>query len=259
MKYKSLIIFGVGVAVGALGTWKFFDKKCEEQISAMENVLKNSNNDDEKKDSENTDSIFSAENSDDKENEEKEETPKPGVEVETSSIDMDRIKDFKDSVNIIGKNNYDTPMPPQFTVTKETEEEMAEKEHPTEDEFVYKEPYLIGTEEWEENPSQYEKVEVTLYEDGALVADDTDELIDVDCIGMKNFQLYTNTDPAATIMYVRNEQLMTDYEVDYLREPWFEMQEAKVPGGFEPPEPERGEDADEFEYGYYLEEEKEGN
>ena len=48
MKYKSLIIFGVGVAVGALGTWKFFDKKCEEQISAMENVLKSSNKEKEK-------------------------------------------------------------------------------------------------------------------------------------------------------------------------------------------------------------------
>ena len=69
MKYKSLIIFGVGVAVGALGTWKFFDKKCEEQISAMENVLKNSNKEKENE-SENTDSIFS-------ENE-KEKKDKPG-------------------------------------------------------------------------------------------------------------------------------------------------------------------------------------
>ena len=240
MKYKSLIIFGVGVAVGALGTWKFFDKKCEEQISAMENVLKNSNKDN-KNESENTDSIFS-------END-KEKKDKPGIDSETASIDMDRIKNFQESVNIIGNNRYDSTIP--------NEVEMAEKEHPTEDTYEYKEPYLIGLEEWEENPSQYDKIEVSLYDDGALVVDETDELLDVDCIGMKNFKLYTDTDPAATIMYVRNEQLMTDYEVDTCNGNWHEMQEAQVPGGFEYPEPERGEDADEFEYGTYLEKEKE--
>lgn len=240
MKYKSLIIFGVGVAVGALGTWKFFDKKCEEQISAMENVLKNSNKDN-KNESENTDSIFSED--------EKEKEDKPRIDSETASIDMDRIKNFQESVNIIGNNRYDSTMP--------NEVEMAEKEHPTEDTYEYREPYLIGLEEWEENPSQYEKVEVSLYDDGALVVDETDELLDVDCIGMKNFKLYTDTDPAATIMYVRNEQLMTDYEVDTCNGNWYEMQEAQVPGGFEYPEPERGEDADEFEYGTYLEKEKE--
>lgn len=240
MNYKSLIIFGVGVAVGALGTWKFFDKKCEEQISAMENVLKNSNKSNENK-SENTDSIFSED--------EKEKEDKPRIDSETASIDMDRIKNFQESVNIIGNNRYDSNMP--------NEVEMAEKEHPTEDTYEYREPYLIGLEEWEENPSQYEKVEVSLYDDGALVVDETDELLDVDCIGMKNFKLYTDTDPAATIMYVRNEQLMTDYEVDTCNGNWYEMQEAQVPGGFEYPEPERGEDADEFEYGTYLEKEKE--
>lgn len=240
MNYKSLIIFGVGVAVGALGTWKFFDKKCEEQISAMENVLKNSNKDN-KNESENTDSIFSED--------EKEKEDKPRIDSETASIDMDRIKNFQESVNIIGNNRYDSTMP--------NEVEMAEKEHPTEDTYEYREPYLIGLEEWEENPSQYEKVEVSLYDDGALVVDETDELLDVDCIGMKNFKLYTDTDPAATIMYVRNEQLMTDYEVDTCNGNWYEMQEAQVPGGFEYPEPERGEDADEFEYGTYLEKEKE--
>lgn len=240
MKYKSLIIFGVGVAVGALGTWKFFDKKCEEQISAMENVLKNSNKDNENE-SKNTDSIFS-------ENE-KEKEDKPGIDSETASIDMDRIKNFQESVKIIGNNSYDSPIPNEI--------EMAEKEHPTEDTYEYKEPYLIGLEEWEENPSQYDKIEVSLYDDGALVVDETDELLDVDCIGMKNFKLYTDTDPAATIMYVRNEQLMTDYEVDTCNGNWHEMQEAQVPGGFEYPEPERGEDADEFEYGTYLEKEKE--
>lgn len=240
MKYKSLIIFGVGVAVGALGTWKFFDKKCEEQISAMENVLKNSNKDN-KNESENTDSIFS-------END-KEKEDKPGIDSETASIDMDRIKNFQESVNIIGNNRYDSTIPNEI--------EMAEKEHPTEDTYEYKEPYLIGLEEWEENPSQYDKIEVSLYDDGALVVDETDELLDVDCIGMKNFKLYTDTDPAATIMYVRNEQLMTDYEVDTCNGNWYEMQEAQVPGGFEYPEPERGEDADEFEYGTYLEKEKE--
>lgn len=240
MKYKSLIIFGVGVAVGALGTWKFFDKKCEEQISAMENVLKNSNKDNENE-SKNTDSIFSED--------EKEKEEKPGIDSETASIDMDRIKNFQESVNIIGNNRYDSPIPNEI--------EMAEKEHPTEDTYEYKEPYLIGLEEWEENPSQYDKIEVSLYDDGALVVDETDELLDVDCIGMKNFKLYTDTDPAATIMYVRNEQLMTDYEVDTCNGNWHEMQEAQVPGGFEYPEPERGEDADEFEYGTYLEKEKE--
>lgn len=240
MNYKSLIIFGVGVAVGALGTWKFFDKKCEEQISAMENVLKNSNKDN-KNESENTDSIFSED--------EKEKEDKPRIDSETASIDMDRIKNFQESVNIIGNNRYDSTMP--------NEVEMAEKEHPTEDTYEYREPYLIGLDEWEENPSQYEKVEVSLYDDGALVVDETDELLDVDCIGMKNFKLYTDTDPAATIMYVRNEQLMTDYEVDTCNGNWYEMQEAQVPGGFEYPEPERGEDADEFEYGTYLEKEKE--
>lgn len=240
MKYKSLIIFGVGVAVGALGTWKFFDKKCEEQISAMENVLKSSNKEKEN-DSENTDSIFSEE--------EKEKEDKPRIDSETASIDMDRIKNFQESVNIIGNNSYDSPIPNEI--------EMAEKEHPTEDTYEYKEPYLIGLEEWEENPSQYDKVEVSLYDDGALVVDETDELLDVDYIGMKNFKLYTDTDPAATIMYVRNEQLMTDYEVDTCNGNWHEMQEAQVLGGFEYPEPERGEDADEFEYGAYLEKEKE--
>lgn len=240
MNYKSLIIFGVGVAVGALGTWKFFDKKCEEQISAMENVLKNSNKEKDNE-SENTDSIFSE---DDKEKEDKHR-----IDSETASIDMDRIKNFQESVNIISNNRYDSTIP--------NEVEMAEKEHPTEDTYEYKEPYLIGLEEWEENPSQYDKIEVSLYDDGALVVDETDELLDVDCIGMKNFKLYTDTDPAATIMYVRNEQLMTDYEVDTCNGNWHEMQEAQVPGGFEYPEPERGEDADEFEYGTYLEKEKE--
>lgn len=191
MTYKDVIIFGVGVAVGALGTWKFFKKRSEEQISSMENVLKNCKPKSGVEEG-NNDYIFD-------EQPKKEEIVK-GVEKETSSIDMD---DLKKSGEMIQYNGYSSSSPEMVA--------LAEKEHPTE--VDPNEPYLIDQEEWEEVDGSYDKVEVSIYDDGAIVNENINELLDADCIGMQNLKLFLENDPNATVMYVRNKKLMTDYEV----------------------------------------------
>lgn len=246
MKYKSLIIFGVGVAVGALGTWKFFERKSEEQIKAMENVLKNKAREEETaEDSTNTDSIFS-------------KSPKVEMEKVTTSIDVDRIKEFKDSVNHISYNQYDSSMPDEITVNeeKEYEKQMSENEHPTDD-YGCVLPYRITREEFEDNVSEtrhYEKVCAYIYDDGALVNALTEEIMDTGSIGFDNYDWFRNhPDKREITMYVRNESDREDYEVDAAEGNWYEMDEATraMSGGFEysHPEVERGEDMDEFELG----------
>lgn len=190
MTYKDVIIFGVGVAIGALGTWKFFKKKSEEQISSMENVLKHFGVENEEE--ENKDYIFDEQS--------KKEEIASGVEKETSSIDMEN---FKKSVEMTHYNRYTSSSPEMVA--------LAEKEHPTEEDPD--EPYLIDQEDWEEVTGSYDKVEVSIYDDGAIVNENIDDLLDADCIGIKNLKLFLENDPNATVMYVRNKKLMTDYEV----------------------------------------------
>lgn len=195
MNYKSLLIFGVGVATGVLGTWKFFAKKSEEQITSMENVL---NRQIAKTrpatDAEND--IFSEETVD--------ETSKD-PKKEESSID---ISELKRTTNLVSYNSYISSSPNETLVSEP-------RSNP---------PFLIDREDWEENANIYSKIEVGVYDDGALVNENTDELLDVDCIGMDNLKLFLENDPNATVMYVRNQELMTDYEVAKTNGSYAEME-----------------------------------
>lgn len=193
MNYKNVLIFGVGVATGVLGTWKFFAKKSEEQITSMENVL----NKQIAKNKPATDAeanIFS----------EQEATAKE-PKKEESSID---VSELKKATNLVSYNAYISSSPNEKLVSES-------KSNP---------PYLIDQEDWENCANAYAKIEVGVYDDGAIVNENNDELLDADWIGMDNLKLFLETDPNATVMYVRNPELMMDFEVAKTNGSYAEME-----------------------------------
>nr|DAH12870.1 MAG TPA: hypothetical protein [Caudoviricetes sp.] len=193
MNYKSVIIFGAGVAIGILGTKRYFEKQSEESISAMEEVLnkqkaKENKDGDEAELSDNGVTDFSNEKA---------------LNIENNSID---VSDLKKQSDIIRYNQYSSKEPKKKSI-----DELAERESPTEE--YPNEPYMIDRDDYEDLDEYYDKVEVSIYDDGAIVNENTNELLDEDCLGMNNLRIFLETDPSATVMYLRNEKLMTDYEV----------------------------------------------
>lgn len=193
MNYKSVIIFGAGVAIGILGTKRYFEKQSEESISAMEEVLnkqkaKENKDGDEAELYDNGVADFSNEKA---------------LNIENNSIN---VSDLKKQSDIIQYNQYSSKEPKKKSI-----DELAERESPTEE--YPNEPYMIDRDDYEDLDEYYDKVEVSIYDDGAIVNENTNELLDEDCLGMNNLRIFLETDPSATVMYLRNEKLMTDYEV----------------------------------------------
>ena len=182
MKYwKEILALGIGGAVGFAAGWYFSkrraEKRADEEIDSvkqyyMEKHLK--------------------------------ETKK-----------MEEINDKIEEKIFEVEEGYDaTPMTPipvktQYNIVGDDEKVLAEKETPEEDEPT--KPYLITEDEFLNDKNEYDKISLTYYTYDDMLADDCDEMIDIE--ETISTDIYNQIPDSEGDVYVRNPVLETDYEV----------------------------------------------
>lgn len=95
-------------------------------------------------------------------------------------------------------------------ISRKEEEVKAENEAPEEEEPA--EPYEITFQEFDDEHPEYDKINLSYYdEDGSLVTDD-EEIVDADdTIGVENLDKFVSDE--MNEMYVRNNAISTDYDI----------------------------------------------
>ena len=90
------------------------------------------------------------------------------------------------------------------------EEERAEEESPEEEESMS--PYMITEDEFVNDKNDYEKLSLTYFTVDDTLADDCDEMVDVEeTISTDIFNQIAESDDGD--YYVRNNALQVDYEI----------------------------------------------
>lgn len=76
-------------------------------------------------------------------------------------------------------------------------------------------PYVIHHDEWQENPQEFDKVDLVYYEGDEVLADDRDQVIgDPDeAVGLTNLELFGHGSGDPNTVFVRNEVREVDYEI----------------------------------------------
>lgn len=164
---------GVGIAIGALCTKSYFEKKyrdiAEEEIESVKRTFSN-----------------------------RKEKVKDDIPVETNKIEqpsMHEVQSYSNFNEKIEIYNYSN---------------RAESEHPSEEDI--KPPYFIDIEDYDAHLPAYSKRELVYYmDDGTLLDEEENILSVVDTIGDNNLEEFENS--LEGCCYIRNEQLQEDYEV----------------------------------------------
>lgn len=202
MRLKALFIFGLGVIIGSAITYKVVSDKYENLIDDEIESVKES---------------LGFYNKVDTEVESKDEEPK------TNQEKYDPLKmDKKDYENMIAYHKYH----------QTSDEELAEREHPKDDEpehpgieyerITRVEPesgsfkdniYFIPPEEYAVI-NDYEVIDLTLYNDGVL-CDDMDEIVeDWDQKVGNDYKNYFGKNPEdPDVIHIRNDIFKCDYEI----------------------------------------------
>lgn len=179
---KEIIIFGVGAAIGFGGSWLLFKKKYEnkadEEIDEVKKYYLDKYLVQQKK----------IEN------------------LEENSKKMDKAIE-----KIEEKEGYkkDTGTTAYNKIGKEDEKVKAEAESPEEDEPT--KPYLITEEEFLNDKNEYEKLSLTYYTFDDTLADECDEMIDIE--DTISTDIYNQLSDANEDLYVRNNTIETDFEI----------------------------------------------
>lgn len=178
---KYSFIFVIGAAIGGLATWQYLKPKYEKMIQEEVNEFKKD---------------WSGRDDDESESEAEAEDYKILTleELEEKRDQLNEIRKTYD--NIIGENKY---------------RKVLEKGG---SDVIDDEPYVISPLKFAEQDDDYEVISLTYFSDGILV-DDMGELIEnpdsiVGTEFPEHFGEYTE-DPDT--VYVRNERLMVDYEI----------------------------------------------
>lgn len=191
----NLLIFGAGLAVGAGSTcffWKkHYENRFEEDLKSVKEIWTY-------KKPEYVDRV-------DDPNPPKDDNGspvEPAKELYTSAPreDVDYGTFYKN------KEIDESEMSP--LKNEKLEEEMAQKESPTE----RSKPYLISDEDYTDGEPGYDKVSCTFYvPDHVLVDDLSREVMEIDMVGDENIEfLIRSTDD---IVFVRNDNISCDMEI----------------------------------------------
>ena len=178
---KYTVIFSIGAALGALATWQYLTPKYERMVQDEVNEFKK-----------------------DWSEREGESIECPDVEDESTIMDINELEQKRDELREMAKQ-YDTILE-ENKYTKVLEKGGSNMKDD--------EPYVISPLKFAEEDEDYDVVCLTYHADGVLV-DDMGELIEnvKSIVGTEfpeHFGEYTE-DPDT--VYVRNERLMTDYEI----------------------------------------------
>lgn len=74
-------------------------------------------------------------------------------------------------------------------------------------------PYIIHADEHEAGEKGYDNVSLTLYEDDDVLADEDDSIVEHSIVGMHNLTRFGHGSNNPDLLYVRNDELGTDYEI----------------------------------------------
>lgn len=126
---------------------------------------------------------------------------------------IDRLEDDSKKINEAIESVYSDAKIKDKTsyhkIGKEEEIVKAEKESPEEDEPT--KPYLITEEEFLNDKNDYDKISLTYYMFDDTLADECDEMIDVE----ENISsdIYNQIATSDEDLYVRNNAIQTDFEI----------------------------------------------
>lgn len=201
MDVKNVLIFLGGVVVGGGATYLYLDKRFNDRLDREVEDVK---------------SYYAAKNAD----EQVEEAEELNEEVEPSNLTLENIPKDKASCDIPEeeKAEYEKLLKKTDYAKKAAKKKSPKKK----EEILEKEPYIIDADTYYEKKSKYDKRVLTYYEkDDVFVEDDENIVKDGYIIVGKenmdpiNFKEYDST------IYVRNEDLKTDFEVIFEDEETF--------------------------------------
>lgn len=179
---KDIALVAVGAAAGFAGGWllwkRKYEKQAEDEINDIRQYYAEKAQERQKVSEELKEKVEKAE-----------ETTKKLGEI------VDKIEYHK-----IIKNEY-----------KEGDEKVkAEQESPEED--LPTKPYFISEEEYLDGNNDYEKISLTYFTEDDTLADDTDEMVDVEeTISSELFNEIAESDDGD--FFIRNDVVETDFEV----------------------------------------------
>ncbi len=126
------------------------------------------------------------------------------------------------------KSTMDHPRPPRLKEVTETFKEGQTIEEDVRNVFEENEkwdyakevksrkadiPYIIHADEHEAGEKGYDNVSLTLYEDDDVLADEDDSIVDHNIVGMHNLTRFGHGSNNPDLLFVRNDNLDTDYEI----------------------------------------------
>lgn len=196
---KNLLIFGGGVATGAVATYFYikdkFEKYTQEEIDSVKAYYKNKA---------------------EKANPTQEVEPEP--EEERPQFSEKEKEDYKSYVRESGYVNYSNYM------NKEEMDQAKENGEYNKDIRIPEEiPYIIQPEEFGEEAG-YDTQTLTYFADKVLVDDLDDEVEDLDTVvGLENLKVFDEY--GASSVYVRNDIFRMDYEIIKDDFKWADMQD----------------------------------
>ena len=187
---KGTIIFASGVAVGLGIGWIFCRKKMAEKDEAMDELRKYylEKHLDVKKDIQTK------------------------IDKANEDVAISKIAAYSHIIDRMEADRNKSPESAAFSdeVVVKEEKEMAEAESPEEEQSS--EPYLITEDEFINDKNDYEKLSLTYFTIDDTLADDCDEIVDVEeTISTDIFNQISESEDGD--YYVRNNTLQTDYEI----------------------------------------------
>lgn len=125
-----------------------------------------------------------------------------GIEAE----DAVRNLSDHDDAHLVEGNIFDNPQPDPDTLGEETIEEPPRSANA---------PYVISTEEWYANETNYDQITLTYWADDDVLADDNERMVTQidEVVGATNMHRFGFKSDNIDIVYVRNDRLKVDYEV----------------------------------------------
>ncbi len=199
MKPGNLICFALGIAVGAVATYyitkESFEKQAQEDINAMRKEYEKEIEGEE-----------SDELTEEVELSQKKQEEDLFREYDPYATEYHKVKDRDKPKAVI----FEPPTDEKNEEGNDVPE--AEKESPREE--VAELPYMITADDFSNTRRYYDKVTVSYYDDGALMNEE-DQPVELDLIGTINLTLFrTGKTDDPEWMYIRNERICTDFEVE---------------------------------------------
>lgn len=146
----------------------------------------------------------------------RETTAVRATELEEDEIDQETKKDSK-ILNIERKRH--NRIARRYNTTSDEEQEASDLEHEKmshdANQVNSDHPYVITLEQFSEEMVNFDKLTIYYYEDDGTLADENEEIISDETyiVGDEALIMFGEGSDDPEIVYVRNEKLMSDYEV----------------------------------------------